>query len=168
MNADLRIDSVRRHLATFEESWQRDHAAAMRCRDLEAFLEEGVWVFDLIDHVFQTLREEVYRGRLEPHTAFGEWEKGCYERWLTIAALLTTELAQFEKTFVVEGAAGLRARQDLARRRLHDWTPPALARTVAAREWDVSEAEADELRALLQTPSRAPGRLRWQPKTLPQ
>jgi hypothetical protein len=167
MNAELRVNSARRHLATFEESWKQDHAEAMRCRDFEAFLEEGVWVFDLVDHVFQTLREQVYRGHVEAKPVFGDWEKGCYGRWLKTADLLATELERFEKSFVVEGAAVFRKRRDLARKRLHDWTPPELARSVSARVWDVSEDAADAMRELLRAPAGAPGRFKWQPKMLP-
>jgi hypothetical protein len=168
MSADLRARNARRQLEAFEEAWQQDYAEAMGCRDFEASLELGVWVFDYLDHVYQTLREQVYRGVTEASPELAEGEKTCYARWLKVADSLSGELERLQDTFgVVEGAAEFRQRQELARERLRNWTPPALARSVAARVWDVSEEDADRMRNLLDAPAGAPGRLKWQPKTLP-
>jgi hypothetical protein len=168
MSAVIRARNARRQLETFEEAWQQDHAEAMQCRDFEASIELGVWVFDYLDHVYQTLREQIYRGITEGTPELTESEKTCYERWLHVADSMTDPLQQLQDTFgVVEGVAEFQKRIELARERLRDWKPAALARSTAARVWDVSEEEADQIHNLLNTPLGAPGRLTHKPKALP-
>jgi hypothetical protein len=168
MSANIRTRNARRQLETFEEAWKQDHAEAMECRGFEAGIELGVWVFDYLDHVYQTLREQVYRGITEATPEMAEDERTCYERWLKVANSLTDELKRLQDTFgVVEGAAEFEKRKELARQRLRDWKPATLARSPAARVWDVSAQQADQIHELLNAPAGAPGRLTHKPKALP-
>ena len=163
-----RFTSARRHLDVFEEAWKADHAEAMRCRNVETILAQGVMVFQFIEWSNESWRERVYRG-IEPLTPADEQAiKSAFVRWLALTDEVTTELVQLEAAFgIVENGDTIRDCQTRARRTLANWVAPVLARSPAMRVWDVSEEEADELRDLLNSPAGSPGRLTCEPKSFP-
>jgi hypothetical protein len=163
-----RFTSARRHLDVLEEAWKADHVEAMRCRDLETILAQGVMVFQFIEWSNESWRERVYRG-IEPLTSEDEQAiKSAYIRWLALTDEVATELVQLEAAFgIVENGDTIRDCQSRARRTLTKWVSPVLARSPAMRVWDVTEEEADELRELLNAPAGAPGRLKVEPKSIP-
>jgi hypothetical protein len=168
MSVDIRAKNARRQIDVFEDAWLQDHSEAMNCRDFEAELEMGVSVFDFVDHVYQTIRDQIYRGLLEASPESAEDEKSCYERWLKVANSLIDQLGRLENSFgVVEGASEFRERYELAHKRLSEWTPPTLARSMASRVWDISEEDAAMIKRLVDSPPNSPGRLNHVPRSLP-
>jgi hypothetical protein len=165
---ERRFESARRHLDVFEESWQPDHDAAMRCRDFEDFLAELVMIFRIVDRACRTRREDVYRGEQEPDPDDDRFEKQLYERWLRAAERAAVNLGRFEREFPsVVGSEEFRECRRVAETALARWVPALPARSVGLRVWDVTEEEADELRTLLDCPPGEPGRLTWKPESLP-
>jgi hypothetical protein len=166
--ASSRFENARKHLDVFEESWKADHEEAMLCRDFEAFLAQGILVFEYLASLDRSWRDLVYRGVEKPDPEAEKAVRESLSRWLRVADELTTEMEQFERTFgMVEGADKIRSYQAKARALIKDWISPAPARAASLRVWDMTEEEADGLRELLSAPPGAPGRLKVEPKPLP-
>ena len=51
-----------RQLEAYEESWKKDHAEAMECRDWEDAIAIGVNIFHMIQERDEAWREQVFRG----------------------------------------------------------------------------------------------------------
>jgi hypothetical protein len=163
-----RFQSARKFLDAFEESWRADHEEAMRCRDFEAFLAYGHFAFEYLDWLNRTWRESVFRGVEPVDPEVERLLHASFVRWLEVADRVTADMQAFEQAYgVVEWADKVRSEQSQARAILKGWTSPAPARSVGSRIWEVSEEEADELRALLDAPPGAPGQLKVEPKSLP-
>jgi hypothetical protein len=150
---------ARRHLDVLEESWSADHAAALECRELEAWLAEAAMVFDLIDLLTHLRREGVFRGLEEASPERDVVEKDLHGRWLSLVGQQLPRLATLEKTFgVVEGAERLRTCHERAASFLATWSPAAVACAVGSRVIEFSEEDADQIRTLLHSPPGSPGR----------
>jgi hypothetical protein len=163
-----RLASARRYLEVFEESWKADHDDAMRCRDFEEIAAEATKVFELVDELVRQRRECVFRGLQDPNPQLDEEEKNLYADWLRLTEEDVPHLEGLEKTYgVVEGAERLRACREKARTFLAKWAPAVPSMAVGLRVHDLTEEDADELRALLNAPPGAPGRLKWEPRSVP-
>jgi hypothetical protein len=156
-----RFQSVRKHIDVFAESWKADHAEAMRCRDFEDLLAQGLMVFHYFDDLCQLRRGVVFQGLQDPIPELDEAEKECYAHWLEVSQEVGEGLAEFEKEFgTVERADEFR--KCLARTQflLAHWAPAVPARAIGSRAHDVSAEEADELHAFVK---RGPERLGARP-----
>lgn len=162
-----RLSSARRHLEVFEESWKTDHDQAMQCRDFEDMLAEAVMVFQLVDEMVHRRRRAVFHAFWEPNPQLDEEEKQLYTTWLKLMEQDLPKLAELEKTFTVEGADRFRACVESARTFLAKWAPAVPSMAVGLRVHDLTEEDAEELRALLNAPPGAPGRLKWEPRSIP-
>jgi hypothetical protein len=162
-----RLASARRYLEVFEESWKADHDGAMRCRDFEETVVEAVKVFELVDELVRWRRECVFRGVEEPNPQLDEEEKALFTDWLALVEDAMPRLEALEKTYgIVKGADRLRACRERARSFLAQWRPAVLSMAVGLRMQELTEEDAEELRALLEQPSPA-GRPRWEPRPIP-
>jgi hypothetical protein len=169
MNATRsRLSSVRRYLAVFEESWKANHRAAMQCKDFEDFLAEAVMVFRFTDESVRRRRQAVFHGLQEANLQLDEEEKQLYTHWLTLVEQDLPRLEELERTFArVEGADAFRACMDRARAFLAQWAPAVPSMAVAHRALDLTEEDAEELRAILSDPAQG-GRLKWEPHSVPK
>jgi hypothetical protein len=164
-----RFRRAQRHLEAYEEPWKTGHDEAMRCRDFEAYIAEGVMVFEYIDVLNRGWRECVFRGFEEYDPLDDEAVKGCFVRWLAVADGAIAALADFEHAgYSVDGAEKLRACVEQVRTTLHDWVAPSMSKAAGLRVWNVANEEADELRALVNSPDGSAGRPKWEPVSLPE
>jgi hypothetical protein len=162
-----RLSSVRRYLEVFEESWKTDHDAAMQCRYFEDMLAEAIMVFQFIDEMIRRRRRAVFHALQEANPQLDEEEKQLYTAWLTLVEQDRPQLEELEKTFAtVEGADRFRACVESARTFLEKWAPAVPSTAVAHRAMDLTEEDAEELRAILSDPSKG-GRLKWEPRPIP-
>jgi hypothetical protein len=163
-----KLSAARRYLEVFEESWHADHAAAMQCRDFEEALAEAVKVFELVDELVRLRRESVFRGLQQPEPALDEDEKAVYMQWLSLIERDTPQLEAFEKSFgAIEGAEKLRTCLARAREFLARWAPAVPSRAAGSRALEFSKDDADQFRALLDSPAGAAGRPTRPPRPLP-
>jgi hypothetical protein len=161
------LNSARRHLEVFEESWKANHFAAMECRHFEAFLAEAVMVFGLLHETSRQRREYVFRGLEEPNSGDDDFEKHLYERWVHVAACQVEKLQSLERVFgVVEGAERFRDCLHKAQMFLANWVPATVAKAPGSRMHEVTEEDADELRSLLEQQGEG-GRPKWEPRSIP-
>ena len=153
------------------EPWKVEHDAAMGCRDFEMWLAETVAVFDLIDRCCSLLRRLVLHSSPAETVAaseVGEFARNLYAQWQKKAAPGLETLAAYESEYGgVEGAAGLRDRLRRVQAALAAWTPPVASLSPGLRHWDVTPEEADALHALSQAPPGSPGKLNFQPTSVP-
>jgi hypothetical protein len=163
------LTSARRYLEVLEDSWKRNHRAAMECREFEDRIAEAVRVFDLVYDLVQRRRECVYRGVTEPNPAVDQEEKSLLTDWLRVVEADMPPLEGLEKRFgAVEGAERFRGCQEKARRFLAQWAPAALALAIGSRIIEFSEEDADEIHELLKSPAGAPGHPKLAPRSLPE
>jgi hypothetical protein len=164
-----RFDSAQKHLKLFEDSWKTDHEAAMRCRDFEEYLAEAVMVFGLLDDVSQLRREYIYRGLEEPNAEIDATEKDLYGRWLAMVEDDICNLETLQQSFgVVEGADKFWACIQKTRSFLQTWAPAVQAKALGSRVVEFSEEDADQIKALLNSPPGSPGRLCKPIRSLPK
>lgn len=94
-----------------EEAWKRDHREAEECAELDQVVRYGVFVYDVLVEIDESLRLE---GELvEPHVSS---IRECFERWLEACEKLLPVASDFERRgHVVDHAAALRKRCSEAR-----------------------------------------------------
>lgn len=153
-----RLNSAHKHLEAFE-AWRLDHDTAMECYDLEDKLAEGAFVFDVIERANQLVRRAIYGGApSDPEVV--EACRALYQHWLRTAQSNLPLLDWYTATFEsVRGASEYRNRIDAARRILAEWANPSVARAPGMHIWEVSDAEAAKLQALVKAPTGTPGTL---------
>lgn len=143
---------VYRQLEAYEETWKRDHTAAMVCRDWEDAIVVGVNIFQMLQQREQAWRDQVFRGTLAYAEEDNLDHQARFENWLvTTTTVLSAILPELEKHFGdVEAAQELRRCAELAERILRQWQPPRLSRAVGLRELTLSAEAATELDRLLE------------------
>jgi hypothetical protein len=164
-----RLHRARKYLETFEESWRADHEAAMDCRDFEEGLAEAVKVFGLVDALIRVRREAVFRGLEETNAELDQAEKKLFQDWMAMTEESLTQLAEFETTFgAAEGADAFRACRERAKAFLANWAPAVPSTAMGSRSVDLSEEDADDIHALLNSPPGATGRPKLEPRSVPR
>lgn len=105
---EKRIDSYHRGV----EQWKIDHDDAMECLDLELILQEGLSIYDAINHFDEKWRSIVYDNPATYDREADDLIRKAYERWLTISEwILKSHLIEEhqQRGFQVEYADKLRA-----------------------------------------------------------
>jgi len=153
---ERRRSPVDHQLEAYEESWTKDHAEALLCRDWEDAIAVGVTIFHLLREREQTWRDRVFRGTL-PYTRQEDTDnRARWAEWLdTTNRVLAERLPDLERKFgSVEGAGALRTCAGLAQQILAGWQPPRLSAAVGLREMTLSPEAAVELDRLLEEGKR--------------
>jgi hypothetical protein len=161
-----RFQNARKHLDVYEENWQRDHQEAMEFWAFQAFLAEGVRVYELIRDTSRLVRRAVYRGFIPPLVPeVAVVEREMFEQWLKTAGWCSPHVGRFEKEYgSVEGAGVFRAYVSEGKAFVADWRPQQVAKAGGSRVWAVTQQEAAKMKALLD--AAAP--LKVTPRSLPE
>ena len=160
-----RFQNARRHLDGYEENWKRDHQDAMEFWAFQAFLAEGLRVYELIRDTSRLVRKAIYRGFIPPlDPAVASVEREMFEQWLKTAEWCVPQLERFEKEYgSVEGAEAFRGHLTEAKAFVADWRPQKVATAGGSRVWDVTAPQAAKMKSLLD--EAAP--MRVTPQSLP-
>lgn len=81
---EKRIDNFQQEA----EQWKIDHDTAMQCVDLELFLQEGLSIYEAINHLDEEYRTLIHSGDAEYDPAAEDLVRRIYERWLEACELL--------------------------------------------------------------------------------
>jgi hypothetical protein len=149
---ERRDSPVYRQLAAYRESWQKEHEAAMRCRDQEEVVAVGISTYRMLREREEIWREKVFRGPLPFDAEDDADQRERYGFWLEATeAVLRDILPVLEREFdTVEGAEQLRACAAEAKDRIRDWQSPRLSMAVGLREMTLSPEGAADLERILE------------------
>jgi hypothetical protein len=150
-----RFAPARRQLEAYEESWKRDHEAAMLCQDTEDLLAAGIMVVQLLYRTEQSWCDRVFRG-VEAYDAADEAILlQCFRDWLAVTEAVLASLQAVER-HLPPVSNRTEAEENAARVRLllADWHSPTLSKAVGLRESQLTAEAAGDLRSIL---DRAPG-----------
>ncbi|HEY7425515.1 MAG TPA: hypothetical protein VH682_14890 [Gemmataceae bacterium] len=140
---------IQRQLEAYEESWQRDHRAAMACRDLEDTISVGIAIFHLLKRAEDLWRDRVFRGVEEFADEDDRWMQSLFRSWLHVTEDVLKAVPDLEARFgSVDGAEELRECATGATSLLAGWQPPRLARAIGLREQTLTPEAAAELNRL--------------------
>jgi hypothetical protein len=155
---EKRRSPVYRQLEAYEESWKRDHAEAMACRDWEDAIAVGINIFHMLQEREHVWRDQVFREVIAYSDDDNQDHRARFENWLgTTKEVLEKVLPDLEKHFgMVEGATELRKCLLLAEKILQEWQPPQLSRAVGLREMTLSPEGAAELDRITDQATRTP------------
>jgi hypothetical protein len=153
-----RRSPIYRQLEAYEDSWKRDHAEAMACRDWEDAIAIGSNIFHTLQEREQAWRDQVFRGVIEYSDDDDLDHRTRFANWLaTTKEVLAMFLPELEKRFrLVDEAPQLRQCADAAEKILREWQPPRLSRAVGLREMTLSPEEAAEFERILAEARRLP------------
>jgi hypothetical protein len=166
-NAQRRLDLLQEEVR--EEPWKVAYREAEGCHFFELALGHVLEVIRYIREIDKSWRTAVYRGEENPIEGNDELIKGAFTRWLDLASSMERKIRYFEQRgYDIELAAEIRGSIEATERTLGNWVPPVPARSPAMRVEDVSEEEADGLRAVLEAPPGSPGKLNTAPLVLPE
>lgn len=161
-----KLNSAQKHLEAFE-AWKVDHDAAMECYDLEEWLVEGLFTFEVVVRADSAVRRAIYRGLLEPNSKFTDCCRELYELWLHTAKSNVPALEKYEAMFgVVKHADEFRERITRAEQVVKNWTGVAQGQAPSMCLWEVSEEEAAKLHALVKAMPGSPGTLTRKPQPM--
>jgi hypothetical protein len=154
---------IQRQLETYEESWLRDHRAAMACHDMEDTISVGLAVFHLLKRAEDLWRDRIFRGVEEFSSEDDRWIQSLFRSWLSVTEDVLQAVPHLEAQFgSVNGVGELRDCVTEAHSLLADWQPPRLSMAVGLREQTLTPEAAAELDRLAQetgaNPSSMPAR----------
>jgi hypothetical protein len=145
---------IQRQVDTYRESWQEDHEAAMQCREVEELLAVGIKLFDLLNDVNTTWRDQVGRGLWDYDSAMDQALRSIFAVWQQVTEDILQQTIRLETAFgQVEGARELRDCAVQGKKILTEWQTPAPFSAVGLRDAQFSEEAAQELDAILQAPA---------------
>lgn len=148
---------IQRQLEAYEESWMRDHRAAMACRDLEDTLFVGSAVFHLLKQVEDSWRDRVFRGVEEFADEDDRGLQVLFRTWLQVSEDVLTAVPDLESRFgPLDGAEKLRACVREAHLLLDHWQPPHLSKAIGLREQTLTTEAAIELDRLIEEAANPP------------
>ena len=155
--------------AAVEEPWKAAYSEAERCHFFELALGSALHLYSSLREMNRSWREAVYRAAEPPNADRDGFLREYYRRWLNLADTLLKPLSDFERLgYQLEPAIEFRSCREAAESALAAWAPPLPARSPAMHVWNVTEEEADELRALRDAPSGAAGKRKIEPMELPE
>lgn len=154
-----RIQRARTRLLAYEgldldDSVLADHAAAMRCRDFEDWLAEGLDVLRVIRGVDDYCRELAYRGLVPDLSQLDASLQESFAWWQRIARTGLSQLEQLERDYRLDKAQVFRDAVTGVAQTLAGWHPPVASTTPGVAAWEWTEAEAMELAKLPVRPAR--------------
>lgn len=138
--------------------WKEEHEAAMKCFDMEDWIESGCKVFDDLVAWHRETKRSIYRAEVDPVDAYRECF-ACYTRWLAIATdyVPTTDLAECEAQFkTVRGSDEFRKRIGIAQRTIGSWIDPSQVAALSARWWNLTEDEAADVDKIVEDSKHSP------------
>ena len=160
---------AQKHLEVYEP-WHADHELAMACRDLEEWLNEGVRVFEMIRYEDRVYRVGVFGGLIPATEAPGleSLFHQRYERWLAVARSGAEAVRMAGERFgQVDHANEYKRGLEFAEVVVRGRKPAALALAAGSRFDELTEAEAEELRAIMAALPSSPGKLTRPTKKVP-
>ena len=166
-SAQRRLDLLQEEVR--EEPWKVAHREAEACGYFELATGHVLEMLHYFREIEKRWRTAVYRGTEPPGGQKTEWLKEGFVKWLDLARVMDETIRSFEQRgYDIDCAENLR--QAIADRveALANWNPPLPARSPAMRVEDISEEEADALRAILDAPAGSPGKLKIEPLQLPE
>ena len=89
---ERRPSPVDRQLEAYRESWQKDHDAAMRCRDWEELIAVGMATCRLLQEREEAWRERVFRGTLDFDDADDRDLRERLGLWLTVTEAVLRDI----------------------------------------------------------------------------
>jgi len=166
-NAHLRLDVLQNEAR--DEAWKDAYLEAERCHFFELALGSVLELFKFIQEIERSWRAAVCRGIEEPDQRKDGLVKKCFVRWLDLGKSLSKTIAEFEHLgFRLEHYEQFRQAIATAEQTVARWMSPRLSQSPAVRVWEVSEEEADAMRALIEGPPGSSGRMTIAPRQLPE
>jgi len=158
-SAQRRLDLLNNEVQ--DEPWKMAHREAGECHYFELTLNLFVEVLVYFQEMDRSVRSAVYRGLEKPSEKTDRFVKGCFEHCLKMGRIGLEGIEYFEQRgYRIERADEFRNAVTSIQSKLADWTSPLPAQSPAMREEEVSDAEADELRSILNAPPGSAGKLR--------
>jgi len=151
-----------------DEGWKAAYQEANGCQLFEHALNSIIEATLLMREMEQEWRSEVYRGVSLSKVEEVQFVHGLLNSLLTIAKETLKTIARFEfKGYQIDRADEFRSIASALEQNLVNWFPPQLSKSPAMRIDDISEEEADELRAISEAPAGSPGKLKISPLVIP-
>jgi hypothetical protein len=166
-NAHLRLDVLQNEAR--DEAWKDAYLEAERCHFFELALGSALEVFKFIREIERSWRAAVCRGIEEPDQRRDASVKEGFVRWFDLGGKLSKTIVDFEQLgYRLEHHDEFQQALASAEQTLTRWVSPRPSQSPAVRVWDVSEEEADAMRALSEAPPGSPGKLTIAPRQLPE
>ncbi len=152
------------------EPWRADHAAAMRCRDLEAWMADCRYALSCVRDSDQSVRAAAAAGQYTANE-LAKYEQdvtGLFLAWHVMAAATLPDLAATEEAFSdVTGATEFRADVAAVGELLAGWNIPAGATWGDLASRMMTAQEVRDIAAIMSAPPGGPGTLTLTPAGIP-
>ena len=161
-----KLNSAQKHLEAFE-AWKIDHDAAMECYDLEEWLVEATFAFEVVVRADAAVRRSVYCNHLASDSELLGLCRRLYELWLRTATSNLSALEKYESMFgVVKHADEFRERIARSNQTIENWSEAPQAQAPAIHIWQVSHDDAAKLHALVKALPGSPGTSTREPEPM--
>lgn len=151
-----------------DEGWKAASGEANGCHLFEHSLNSVIEATLLMREMEQEWRSEVYRNVSPAKPEEVQFVHGLLDYFLKIAKQTLKTIAHFElQGYRIDRADEFRLIASALEQNMASWSPPRLSKSPAMRIDEISEDEADELRAISEAHPGSPGKLKIAPLVIP-